>query len=570
MSIISDQFDGRRSLDRARARAAPAWAVPILLVAVVLTFLPVCRHAFVAWDDERTIQENPRIQHPTLENVGYYWSHPHLGLYIPVTNTVWSAVACVAQLRGPGIEAGTLDPRIFHAVSLATHALSALLVYALLRRLVKLPWPALAGAMFFALHPLQVEAIAWASGLKDLLCGTFSLLALWQYVLAADAQLATEKRRIHYAAAILAFALAMLSKPAAMVTPALALVIDRMILGRQWRPALKAAVPCLALAVPCAVWTKLFQPGTNLVHVPLWARPLVAADALAFYVYKLFLPVRLGLDYGRTPAFVLSHPGAYLTWLGPALVAAALVLWRRHPAARAGAAAALLAAVAVSPMLGLTPFAFQTVSTVADHYVYLSMLGPAFAVGWAFAHVPIEKPTAPRNVGMVAVAALALLAIRSADQMRFWQDTPALMRHAIEVNPRSWPAYTNLANCEYERGRTLLLEAALAKEDGNSAGAAEAQAAAESRLREAEGLFDRALELYPDNIAARHGRGIVRLHFGRPAQAAEDFAQVLVLRDRLAPEDRPSFYADSELLAGALMRSRQPAQVPLPLQATIR
>lgn len=566
MSIISDQIDGRRSLDPARPRAAPAWAVPIFLVAVVLTFLPVCRHEFVAWDDDRTIQENPRIQRPTLENIGYYWSHPHLGLYIPVTYTVWSAVACVAQARGPGVETGTLDPRVFHALSLAIHALNALLAYALLRRLVKLPWPALAGAMFFALHPLQVETIAWASGLKDLLCGTFSLLALWQYVWAADSQLPAEKRRIHYAAAILTLALAMLSKPAATVTPALALVIDRVILGRQWKPVIKSALPCLALAVPCAVWTKLFQPGTNLVHVPLCARPLVAADALAFYVYKLLFPVRLGLDYGRTPAFALSQSAVYLTWLGPAAVAAALVLWRRHPAARAGAAAALLAGVAVSPMLGLTPFAFQTVSTVADHYVYLAMLGPAFAVSWACA----QAPTAARMVGMVAVALLAVLAIRSADQMRFWQDTPTLMRHAIDVNPRSWPAYTNLATFEYERGRTLLLESALAKEDGNGAIAAEAQAAAESRLHEAESLFDRALALYPDNIAARHGRGIVRLHFGRPAQAAEDFAQVLLLRDRLAPEDRPSFYADNELLAGALMRSRQPTQVPLPLQATIR
>lgn len=567
MSIVSDQPMDRRSLDHAASRSTATWGAPIILAAVVLTFLPVYRHAFVAWDDERTIQENPRIQHPSLQNVAYYWSHPHLGLFIPVTYSVWSAVASLAQVRGAGVEAGTLDPRIFHAVSLALHTVNALLVYGLLRRLLKYSWPVLGGALLFALHPLQVEPIAWASGLKDVLCGTFSLLALHQYVLAADSQLLAGKRRGRYLAGIVLLALAMLAKPAAMVTPAMALVLDVMVLRRQWKTAIKASLLWLILAAPCAVWTKMFQPGTNLVHVPLWARPLIAGDALSFYLYKLVFPLRLGLDYGRTPAFVLSHMSACLTWLAPAAVAGALVLWRRHPAARAGAAACLLSAVAVSPMLGFTPFAFQTVSTVADHYVYLAMLGPAFALAWASSHVPAGE-SARRLVIMIAVA-LALLAIRSADQVRFWQDTPTLMRHAIDVNPASWPAYTNLATFNYDQGRMLLLEAAVKKEDGKSGGAAAAQIAGDDRLREAERLFDRALELYPDNIAARHGRGIVRLHFDRAAEAAEDFAQVLVLRDRLAPEDRPSFYADNELLAKAVQAARSRDKGGS-LQATVR
>src|SRR5215469_5436409 len=148
-----------------------------------------------------------------------------------------------------------LNPYLFHTANLLVHVLAALAAYALLRRLTRSAWAACAGALLFALHPVQVEPVAWVAGMKDLLCGMFSLVALWQYVAFAqgDDKVTAKTRRWHYAAATVAFSLALLSKPAAMSLPVAAAAIDRWIVGRSWRQIAGAAGPWLVMAIPIAV-----------------------------------------------------------------------------------------------------------------------------------------------------------------------------------------------------------------------------------------------------------------------------------------------------------------------------
>src|SRR5438270_1602198 len=73
------------------------WVMPVLIAVVLLTFVPVLRNDFVNWDDLRTIRDNPRISQPSVANALYYWRHPHMGLYVPVTYTVWSVISSMAQ-----------------------------------------------------------------------------------------------------------------------------------------------------------------------------------------------------------------------------------------------------------------------------------------------------------------------------------------------------------------------------------------------------------------------------------------------------------------------------------------
>jgi len=557
----------------AYASARPAirirWA-PVLVFAVVLAaFAPICRHEFVAWDDDRTIQHNPRIQSPSFGNAAYYWLHQHLGLYIPVTYSVWSAVASLAQVRDPDVDPGTLDPRFFHAASVAIHGIGALLVFAILQRLMRRPWAAAGGALLFALHPIQVEAVAWTSGLKDVLAGAFTFLSLWQYLLACAPvkTRTTQSRRTasHYALALVAMLLGMLSKPAAVVTPLLLVIIDRLILQRPWRRVVASTAPFLVLAIPCVVWTQICQPPTNLVHTPLWARPLIAIDALTFYLAKLLMPIHLGLDYGRNPATVLA--GRWIWWFCPLAAAwpiAAGLVYRRHPAARTIAASTLLFAAALLPVLGFTPFAFQSVSTVTDHYVYVAMLGPALLTAWMLTNLQDRSQFNVLTVRRwsIAVAAIVLGALATATtvQARHWQDTRSLLSHALDVNPNSWPACTNLASLEYDEGRDLDTMAAVCEISARRDDAAAARVQSEQRLRDAEALFTRALEIYPDNIAARHTRGVLRMHFHRPAEAVADFQQAIVLRQRLAPDDQPAFFQDDDLLGLVLLDAHRPAE----------
>ena len=382
------------------------WLYLLIFAAAVITFAPICSHPFLSWDDDHTIENNPLLQDPSLGHALHYWCEPFMDLYVPVTYTLWSALAGISTF----VTHGQLDPRLFHAASVLLHATNAALVFWLLRRLLNAPWPAAAGAMLFALHPVQVETVAWTSGMKDLLCATFTLLAVTQYLLSLDSQKKPRRRRVHYALGLAAMLLGMLSKPTAMVTPLLIVTIDLLMLRRPWQAVIRSAWPFFLLATPCMAWTKFFQPQETLNAGPLWRRPLVAADAIAFYFYKILFPLRLTYDYGRNPAAVWKNGWIWWTWLVPATAAAGLWYFRQR--VRPLVAASLLLVAGVAPVLGLIPFDYQLVSTVADHYLYIAMLGPALAAAWA---VTLMKP---RIAISASVLVLGLLAVRTADQQR--------------------------------------------------------------------------------------------------------------------------------------------------------
>src|SRR5206468_1327381 len=120
---------------------------------------------------------------------------------------------------------------------------------------------------------------------------------------------------------------------------------------------------------------------TGIVPAPLWARPLIVGDSLAFYLYKLLFPIRLGVDYGHRPEAMLRETWFYFAWLVPAVVAVLVWLARRRAPWLAAAAFAFV--LAILPVSGLATSLFQFTSTVADHYLYLAMIGPAMAFAFA-------------------------------------------------------------------------------------------------------------------------------------------------------------------------------------------
>jgi hypothetical protein len=432
------------------------------ITAIVFARLVGC--GFTAWDDPGTIATNRLLNPPSWAAVRFYWTT--IGpdtpgqLFTPVTYTVWSAVAAVAG--GPPDAFGVrLRPGFFHGTNVLLHAATAALVFQLLWRLLGRRWPALAGALLFALHPVQVEPVGWASGTKDVLCGMFSVAALLAYVGAVR----SERRgaaRWRYLLATSLFLLAMLSKPTAIVVPLMAAAVDALVLGRPWRTVTRWLWPWALLMVPCALWTRAAQPAPWASPVPVWTRPLVASDAVAFYLCKIVWPAHLCVDYGRRPTVVVGSGAIYWTWLLPAALLA-VPLWRRWwPLV----AAAVLFAAPLLPVSGLVPFDFQFYSTVADHYLYLPMLGVALAAGWALSALATNRLAAARRAGLgarsparraaakrafiIAGPALVLvaLAIRSVVQEATWQDTSSVFEHALTVNPRSFVACDMLGGVE--------------------------------------------------------------------------------------------------------------------------
>lgn len=402
--------------------------IPLLIGATLLTYGRAVNLGFTSWDDADTIASNPRLNPPGFDNLLHYWSHAEGGLYIPVTYTWWSALAVIG--RAPAPDGGfVLRPWVFHGGNVVLHVIAVLLVFGIVSMLIEDNVAATLAALIFALHPVQAESVAWASGAKDLLAGVFAFGSIDQFLrFSRKRSHGGGWREAHYAAAITLFALAILSKPSAVVTP----LIGGVLVWFRLRPPIPTILvrlfPMLVLAGACAVWSRIAQPQYAPTDTPLWTRPFIAADAIAFYLWKLVWPVDLAIVYGRTPTAVLNSGQAYFTWILPAL--AGICVWmlrRRAPWLFAGA---IVFVVGLLPVLGFARFMFQIHSTVADHYLYIPMLGVAVAVGGALAHPR-------RGVIATACAVLVLLGLLSNRQLRHWQDSESLYARALQVNPRA-------------------------------------------------------------------------------------------------------------------------------------
>ncbi len=334
----------------------------------------------------------------------------------------------------------------FHAVGIALHVANALLCFLLVQRLARRRTVALLASLVFALHPLQVESVAWISELRGSTSSLFALIALNALVLSRQASArASIVSGALFVASALFVTCAMLCKPAAVALPLVALAIDRIVLATSWRKAIEAVSIWAACVLPFAWITRSIQAVATSGESLWWQRPFIAGDALAFYVLKTLVPIDLCVDYGRTPRLVMSHAWGYLAWAVPAGLLV-LCYWKRQqrPLTWLGA---LMFATFLLPTLGLVPFSFQAYSTVADRYAYLALVGVGLVIADAVDYLGPKKIV----VGVLSVA-LAFLAMLSFDQSQHWVGTSNLLRHTLDVNPDAAFAYNNLGDREQANG----------------------------------------------------------------------------------------------------------------------
>jgi tetratricopeptide (TPR) repeat protein len=430
-----------------------SYRIALILIAVTLAiFWSVGKHEFV-WDDRINITENPYLKETTFAKILTFWQGPYEKSYVPLTYTAWAIIAGASE--NPSGTANRLDPRPFHGANLFLHVFAVLVVYAIVRRLVVSEWAAAMGALLFGLHPLQVEAVARVAGLKEVLSGLLSLIALWQYLLFVESfsspghdgvpgkALVPGKRRskarvTHYVLATVAFVLALLAKPAAVAMPLIAWMLDYFYFGRSWRQTVTWLGGWGVLAMIFVGLASWADPQSQFTSVAsLWARPLIALDALAFYLDKLFLPFGLTVDYGPAPVAAAQWGRIYFMWLLPAGAGLGLWLWRKRETQLVGAGAIFVAGLL--PVLGLLPFGFQQISTVADRYVYLALLGPALALAWVIVRWQANA------IRLTCAVVIAALGIKTIVQIDVWKDNASLFQHALKQNPNSWLAHHYLA-----------------------------------------------------------------------------------------------------------------------------
>jgi len=436
----------------ARQRAlGPALAAAVLVVALLALYARTRTHGFVAYDDPVYVSENPVVARG-LTWEGLRWAFGfHAGNWHPLT---WLAHMLDVELFG-------LDAGAHHLVNAALHALNAVLLFLALARLSGARWSALAVAALWALSPLRVESVAWASEKKDVLAGTFWFLTLLAHE--RHARLGGAGRQ---ALVCLALALGLMAKSMLVTLPLVLLLLDAWPLGRATRadPAAPSPwprlwlekLPLLALALAAGLATLVIQRQEGAVgslgSLSLLERVTNAGRSTWIYLGQTFLPGTLTCF---VPHPVLVTPRAELGralflpgTLGLIGIVAVTVLLVRLRAGRPHLLVGWLwFLVALAPVIGLVQVGHQA---HADRYTYLPSVGLLLAL--VFELRVASRPGLIPVFGAALTGLALFFALRTRPQIDTWHDSRTLFRHALAADPRNYLAATFLGQVERRAG----------------------------------------------------------------------------------------------------------------------
>lgn len=427
-----------------------SWVLVLLLAAITFTvYSPVLKYPFVNYDDVDYVAENSHVQQGiTLTMLRWAVTSTEQANWHPLT---WISHALDCQLFG-------LDPAGHHFTSLLLHAANTVLLFLLLMQVTGRYWRSLMVAALFALHPINIESVAWVAERKTVLCMFFFLLTL-----AAYGWYARKPGVARYLLISILFALALAAKPMAVTLPFVLLLTDFWPLQRveHWLPPSRVfplpqfskrrliaeKLPLLALSAASSVVTIVAQhPAMKTVEaVPFGQRLANAIFSYGMYVWKAFWPAHLGVFYAPQGACLqIWQIALSLAFLG----SVSALVWRVRSRAYLLMGWLWFLGTLV-PMIGLVQVGEQG---MADRYAYLPFLGLFTMVTWGSADLAAHKRVNVRVEFAACGAILVGLSVLTWRQIHTWESSFALWSHSLQVTSDNYVA-------EDFVGTTLLQEA---------------------------------------------------------------------------------------------------------------
>jgi tetratricopeptide (TPR) repeat protein len=431
---------------RQRSALAPAWRAKWLLpaalfVTVILVYQPAWNAGF-NWDDDWHITANPCIVGP----LGFkeLWTTKEAKICPLVQTTFWLE----HEIWG-------FDTTLYHLVNILLHAVNALLLWRVLER-YGVPGAGI-GAAIWALHPVQVESVAWITELKNVQSGFFFLLSILFFGDFILAQRESGPRRsVHwYWASFVCAALAIASKSSTVVLP-LVLALCAWWLDGMWRWGrvwnLLPFIPLSAAGCALSVWTQWTETVGKVEWVRSWPeRIAVAGDVIWFYLAKLVWPHPLIFIYPRWKIDTENWQSYLPT---AAVIVTFAVLWvYRRTLSRGPFFAFTYFVVALLPVLGLVNHYFIRYSFVGDHFQFLASMGIAALAGAAIIRLADCFGTWRKLAGFaLCLAVLLPLVTISWRQSQMYANVETLYNTTLALNPDCWLAHYNLAHFLEDRG----------------------------------------------------------------------------------------------------------------------
>jgi tetratricopeptide (TPR) repeat protein len=473
-------------------RLVPNLALAVALAALtIVVYAPIRNSLFLNYDDNAYVTSNARIgQGLSAENVA--WS------VTAFVNANWHPLTLLSHMLD--VELFGVDPVAHHGMNLALHVVNVTLLFWLLCGTTGQSWPSAFVAALFAVHPLNVQTVAWISERKSLLSTAFWLLALLAHV-----GYRRHPSWARYLVVSVTAGLALAAKPMAVTLPLTVVLLD--IWPLAMRPSGRGSMglryarelgPVIAMAGACGVLTLLAQRAGNAIQTvtdyPISVRLGNALVSYAWYLKAMIWPAGLAAFYPHPMSTqgVVEVVVSTLVLVG--VCTAVVSKGRAFPAAATGwwwYVGTLL------PVAGIIQVGSQA---YADRYAYVPLIGIFIVVAWLAARFTAAKPVVWRRALAVAgVAWIAALSFATRAQLPYWHDSVALFQRAIDVVPDNALAQNNLGMALVEQ----------------------------NRIADALEHFQKAVTIAPGDTDARSNLGNALRTLGRPADAAIAYDEAL-------------------------------------------
>lgn len=541
-----------------------SWLGVVLLVVLTgIIYLPALHGGFIL-DDDKLITDNSLVN--SAGGLSRIWFSTEPAEYYPIS---YSLFWLEWRLWG-------MNPTGYHVTNLVLHIAAALLIWAVLRNL-SIPGAWL-GALLFAVHPINVESVAWIAQLRNALAMPLFLLSVWCY-LRADGGRGTsdEQRKLNrwYWLSLLAFLSAMLSKGSVAVLPLVLLLIVWWRRGRIARWDWLRTIPFFLIAIPLTYLNLWFQNhGTAYYPDVSFGQRLAGAGAvLWFYLGKALLPIRLLFVY---PSWQIDV--RQLLWWLPltaALLVSGLLLRRRNSVATVtNAGRAMLFAWAffcltLAPVLGLTNVGFMRFSRVANHYQHMALIALVALAAAAWSCWQAHASVALRKVLLILAATAPIaLGYLTWQENRLYGNPIALYQTTLASNPESWLMHIDLAAALNQAGRPReaiqeCLRTLQLKPDLPQAYCAAGNAYQQlGQPNDAIENYRHAIDLNPRYAEAHFNLGVALAHWGKLPEAIAEY--------EIALKRNPRYAQAASNLGIVLLQSNRPEDAVRQFEAGLR
>ncbi len=500
------------------------YSIIIISLVIIITFFtlyPCLENGFTNWDDDVYIIENTSIRTLSFQNIGQFFSSFYYGAYIPIT--IFSYAVDYHFSR--------LDPRAYHSTNIIFHLLNCILVFWMIFLISQNIGVSAITALFFGIHPLHVESVAWITERKDMLYSFFFLGTIISYFYYRN----MNSIRFYYGALVL-FLLSLLSKPVAITVPFILIAIDYIHNRSFDQRSFVEKIPFLVLSIAFIIIGFFAQHTIGAVRqisvTTIFSNTLSSTENIVFYLLKTIVPVKLSCLY---PLLRTINPKQLNIFLFSPFIIGGLIiliiLLSKHT--KKIVFGGLFFLIALVPVLQIMPVGQR----IADRYTYIPLIGIfyIFAEGltWLF-----SKSRRVVNVFLVLllVTVIGIFSFLARQQCRVWKDAITLWNNVIKNYPNIPLAYNNRGIAfskmkEYEKAINDFNQTL--KFNPNSAEVFNNRGLAYYFLEDygtALSDFDKAIKIDTDYAEAYNNRGYVYYINGDIAEAINDFNYALRIK----------------------------------------